>query len=237
MSDDFRLANASSTLRTFWREWRALILFLVLMTLFRSALADWNDVPTGSMQPTIVEGDRILVNKMAYDIRIPFTHISVLKRADPLRGDIIIFDSKVSKIRLVKRVVAVPGDVIQMQNNVLIINGKELDYSLAEGSHSAQGSYPAEGSHSFEDRTENLLGVKHRIRVGKKRSRASSFTELSIPPGFYLALGDNRDNSADSRYIGLIPRQEIIGRTKSVVMSLDYEDYFLPRRDRFLIDL
>lgn len=80
-----------------WKENKSFLLFIALMFVFRSAVADWNEVPTGSMKPTIVEGDRILVNKLAYDIRVPFTHIPLLKISDPARGDIIIFDSKASK--------------------------------------------------------------------------------------------------------------------------------------------
>ena len=102
---------------------KAYILFVVLMMVFRSAVADWNDVPTGSMKPTIIEGDRIFVNKMAYDVRLPFTTVSLAKLADPVRGDIVIFDSQASGKRLVKRVVGVPGDVVALQDNVLSVNG------------------------------------------------------------------------------------------------------------------
>ena len=109
-----------------WREYRSFILFMLLMVMFRSALADWNVVPSGSMQPTIVEGDRILVNKIAYDIRLPFSKISLKKVADPMRGDIVVFDSMVSDIRLVKRVVGVPGDHIKMLNNSLLLMAKNL---------------------------------------------------------------------------------------------------------------
>ena len=93
-----------------WREYRGFALFIVLMIIFRSALADWNVVPTGSMKPTILEGDRILVNKLAYDFKVPLTHISVYKFADPKRGDIVVFDSKPADTRLVKRVIGLPGD-------------------------------------------------------------------------------------------------------------------------------
>ncbi|MFT5573960.1 MAG: signal peptidase I [Cryomorphaceae bacterium] len=86
------------------------------MFVFRSSLADWNVVPTGSMQPTIVEGDRILVNKMAYDLRLPFAHIPIMQLKNPERGDIIVVDSKVSKKRLVKRVIGILGDVVLMRN-------------------------------------------------------------------------------------------------------------------------
>lgn len=207
-----------------WREYRAMLLFILLMVMFRSALADWNVVPTGSMQPTIIEGDRILVNKIAYDIRLPFSKLSLKKMADPMRGDIVIFDSMVSDIRLVKRVVGVPGDEIKMLNNSLTINGKELSYiAISESSMDSV----------YQDLTEDLLGAAHMVRVKKRGSRASSFDPITIPDNYYLALGDNRDNSADSRVIGLVPRSEIIGRTRSVVMSLNYDNNYLPRRNRF----
>ena len=109
---------------------RSFLIFMVLMLVFRSAVADWNSVPTGSMKPTILEGDRLLVNKMAYDIRVPFTHLSLVKIADPARGEIIIFDSVKADKKLVKRVIGVPGDIVEMRQNKLIINGQKLDYEI-----------------------------------------------------------------------------------------------------------
>ncbi len=205
-----------------WQNYKSLLLFLVLMALFRSAIADWNDVPTGSMNPTIIEGDRILVNKLAYDLRIPFTHVSLFKRGDPLSGDIIIFDSEVSDLRLVKRVIGVPGDVVSMNNNVLSINGQQLSYQSLGGDQIA----------STVDAVEQLSGQQYTVRT-RPGSRVSSFAPLTVPQDYYFVLGDNRDNSADSRYIGFVPRDEVIGRSRSVVLSLDYENYFRPRADRF----
>jgi len=205
-----------------WQNYKSLLLFLVLMALFRSAIADWNDVPTGSMNPTIIEGDRILVNKLAYDLRIPFTHVSLFKRGDPLSGDIIIFDSEVSDLRLVKRVIGVPGDVVSMNNNVLSINGQQLSYQSLGGDQIA----------STVDAVEQLSGQQYTVRT-RPGSRVSSFAPLTVPQDYYFVLGDNRDNSADSRYIGFVPRDEIIGRSRSVVLSLDYENYLRPRADRF----
>ncbi|AEE23399.1 signal peptidase I [Glaciecola sp. 4H-3-7+YE-5] len=209
-------------LTTLYRDNKSMLLFIVLMCVFRSAIADWNEVPTGSMQPTIVEGDRIWVNKLAYDVSTPFVNYSLLKLADPIRGDIIVFDSAPADKRLVKRVVGIPGDTIAMIDNVLYINQQPLSYEniVAKG--------------HFSEVTENLLGVQHRIRVANNGSLLSSFTPLSIPADYYLAMGDNRDNSADSRVIGLIPRDEIIGRANKVVMSLNYDNYYLPRTERFL---
>src|SRR5215472_4750614 len=115
-----------------WQEYRGFALFVVLMIIFRSALADWNVVPSGSMKPTILEGDRILVNKVAYDLRIPLTHIAIHNFADPKRGDIIVFDSSAAGTRLVKRVIGLPGDTVSMTDNRLAINGIEARYSNVE---------------------------------------------------------------------------------------------------------
>lgn len=204
-----------------WKENKTFFLFIVLMFVFRSTLADWNPVPTGSMKPTILEGDRILVNKMAYDIRIPFTHISLYEITDPARGDIIIFDSAVSEKKLVKRVVGIPGDIISLEDNILYVNGEQLPYQDVS-------------STSFTtDRMENLSGTTHLIRINKTGSILSNFQAIEVPAGYYLALGDNRDNSADSRVIGLVPRKEIVGKTRRVILSLNYDNYYIPRSDRF----
>jgi len=203
------------------RENRGFFVFLLLMSVFRSGIADWNVVPSGSMKPTIVEGDRILVNKLAYDVQLPFLYYSLKKLGDPQRGDIIVFDSKVAELRLVKRVVGLPGDVVEMRDNVLYINGQELQYDRLVAS---DGTI---------DEREDLLGVDHIVRLYEHGSRLSNFAQTKVPEGFYLALGDNRDNSSDSRVIGFIPRDEIIGRAKKVVMSVDYDHYYLPRSERF----
>src|SRR5499427_8372884 len=116
-------------LNRFWREWmRPLLVILIITSSFRSAIADWNVVPTGSMKPTIIEGDRIFVNKLAYDLKIPFTTIHLAKWSDPKRGEIVVFDSPKDGTRLVKRVVAVPGDIVQLDRNVLMINGQPAQY-------------------------------------------------------------------------------------------------------------
>ena len=211
---------------TIWKENKHFVLFILLMFMFRSAIADWNHIPSSSMKPTILIGDRILVNKMAYDIRIPFTHISLFKRSDPKRGDIIIFDSKVSGKRLVKRVIGLPGDRVALDHNVLIINGKKMAYRVENSSPTAT------------DEVEDLPGVPHLIRIHENHaSPFSSFAPVTVPEGHYLVLGDNRDNSADSRFIGFVPRKEIVGRSRSVVISLDYDNYYLPRPHRFFDNL
>ncbi len=208
-------------LNKIWRENRSLVFFLLLMFVFRSAVADWNEVPTGSMKPTIVEGDRILVNKLAYDLRVPFTHISLVKLADPARGDIIIFDSEVSDKRLVKRVIGIPGDTVELIDNMLYINDEPLAYNnpvISDGALLQQ---------------EDLLGTRHQVRTHLHGSPFANFPRIEVPEGHYLAMGDNRDESADSRAIGFVPRNEIVGRSRSVVLSLNYDNYYIPRADRF----
>ena len=205
------------------QENKGFIIFIFLMVVFRSAVADWNDVPTGSMKPTIVEGDRILVNKLAYDIRIPLTHVSLKKLADPERGDIIIFDSEASGKRLVKRVIGVPGDQIALVNNQLIINGKPLSYDTLNNDE------------QYIYKSESLTTTPHTIQVTQYGSALSNFDTVKVPEGQYLAMGDNRDHSADSRVIGFVPRNEIVGKSNKVVVSFNYDNYFLPRKERFLL--
>jgi signal peptidase I len=213
-------------LKKIWLANRLFFIVIATMFVFRSAIADWNSVPTGSMLPTIVEGDRILVNKVAYDIRVPFTHISLYELGNPERGDIVVFDSHVFDERLVKRVIGIPGDIVEMHNNKLRINGKPLNYADK-----------ADGLMSKVE-IENLFGVQHDIKINSSIvGQRSSFSPIQVPEHSYLVLGDNRDNSADSRVIGFVPRNEIIGRAKTVVMSLDYDNYYIPRSDRFLHDL
>jgi len=209
-----------------WEEYRSLVLFVILMIIFRSALADWNSVPTGSMKPTILEGDRIFVNKLAYDLRVPLTHISIFKFADPGRGDIVVFDSEAADTRLVKRVIGLPGDIVEMRDNRLMINGLEATYSNVE--HTGDAIFA----------TESYGGMTHRIELAPTGvSRVSSFGPVKVPENRYLVLGDNRDNSADSRVRGFIPRSEIVGDARTVVLSVNYDHYYLPRMDRFFHDL
>src|SRR6266851_7796544 len=131
-----------------------LVMLLVICSL-RSALADWNDVPTGSMKPTIEEGDRVVVNKLAYDLKVPFTTFEVLKWGDPQRGDIVVLFSPVDGTRLVKRVIGVPGDRIEMRDNQLFVNGRPAQWKeISTHEDSEQGS-----SLVVE---ENLAGRLHR---------------------------------------------------------------------------
>src|SRR5687767_5035570 len=107
-------AQKNKGLRHLWREYRSFIAFAFLMLAFRSAWADWVHVPTGSMNPTILEGDRLLVDKHVFGVRIPWTLVRITQGRDPTRGEIVVFDSPADGISLVNRVVAVPGDMISL---------------------------------------------------------------------------------------------------------------------------
>ncbi|WP_455199845.1 signal peptidase I [Kaarinaea lacus] len=214
---------------------RALIVFVLLMAVFRGAIADWNVVPTGSMQPTIVEGDRILVNKLAYNLNLPFSTITLLELADPARGDIVVFNSVKADKRLVKRVVAVPGDVVSLRGNRLMINGEAANYQPLF-QHSLSDSEPVTAASVIVN--ESILGYSHPVKLMRQlQSPLQNFGPVTVPEDHYLMMGDNRDNSADSRVFGFVPREEITGKANRVLFSLNYDRYYLPRSDRLLIPL
>ncbi|HVW51291.1 MAG TPA: signal peptidase I [Trinickia sp.] len=219
----------SKHLANLWRSNKNLVAFLFLMVLFRSAIADWNVVPTGSMLPTIRIGDRIFVDKMAYDLRVPLTHIAIAHLGDPQRGDIVTIDSAAAHELLVKRVVGVPGDTVALRENVLYVNGVRADYRPL-----ARAPMPDAASGDVRYLTERFDGVSHIVRLSETApSPVSSFGPVTVPAGEYLMLGDNRDDSADSRYFGFVPRKEVMGRARNVAFSLDPTRFYLPRLSRF----
>ena len=182
-----------SKLHTFWKDWlKPVLVVLAIMVPFRSSIADWNVVPTGSMKPTIVEGDRIFVNKVAYDLKVPLTRTHVARWADPQVGDIIVCFSPADGKRLVKRVMGVPGDPIVVHGGVPYINNQPAAYGPG------MGPLPA-----------------------------------VVPDEQYFLLGDNRNNSADSRAFGFVDRRQIVGKATATVMSFDKGNYYKPRFERF----
>jgi len=207
-------------------EIRVFLAMLLVVSSLRSALADWNDVPTGSMKPTIEEGDRVVVNKLAYDLKIPFTTVQLFKWGDPHRGDIVVLFSPVDGTRLVKRVVGVPGDRIEMRDNQLFVNGRAAKWKeIGSQDDTEQGS-----SLLVE---ENLAGLTHEVMFTPQIPAVRSFGPLTVPTGRYFVMGDNRDNSNDSRFIGLIDRRRIVGKATAVAFSFDRSHHFAPRFERF----
>ncbi len=227
------IASRSQLLLRRVREHGPLALFLGLMFVFRSAWADWVTVPSGSMNPTILEGDRVLVDTHAFGMRIPFTQAHLTTGVDPVRGDIVVFDSPADGRSLIKRVAAVPGDRVALADERLIVNGEPASYAPLDADLTATllETTQAEGPRAFE---ESLAGRRHAILLLPRRPAAATMAPITVPDGMYFMLGDNRDNSADSRFIGLVARDRIVGRATRVVISFDPERHGLPRGGRFL---
>lgn len=233
-------------LKKFWRNNKGIICGLFLLLFFRSAIADWYHVPSGSMQPNVLIGDRIWVNKLAYDVKVPFSNINLNRHAEPQVGDVIVFKSEKAGERLIKRVIGVPGDVIEMRNNRLFVNGMAVTVEPLQAPQSfdaflndrEQALYFKEFLLSTTSEVESPANLAQTegvsIRVSKYYgSGRDSFYALQVPNEHYWVMGDNRDNSADSRVIGFVPREELIGRAERVVVSLDNENYYLPRNGRY----
>jgi signal peptidase I len=212
---------------------KSFLMFLCLIGIFRSAVAELNGIPSGSMRPNLLEGDVILVNRAAYNLKLPLTDVVLARLGDPARGDVVTFHSPKDGTRLVKRLIALPGDVVEMRNERLVINGKAADYAVEGTVREAVGSEKLDAVRL----DETLAGRRHRIQLIPELDAARSFGPVTVPKDEYLFLGDNRDNSADSRFIGLVPRELLIGRAERVLVSADYQGNWMPRTDRFGMSL
>jgi signal peptidase I len=212
----------------------AVILFVVGS--FRSAVADWNDVPTGSMKPVILEGDRIFVNKLAYDLRLPFTDWRLAIWSKPLRGDVVVFFSpEEGGVRMVKRVVGLPGDTIELKNNRLLINSAPVEYGPLDQSFAEVIGLDQVEEYVFSE--EQLGDRKHPIMTMPLRPSRRNFRPVTLPDDQYFMMGDNRDFSRDSRWFGFVNSTQIVGRAIGIAMSLDPDHYYLPRWGRFFHEL
>jgi signal peptidase I len=213
------------------KEIRPLLVCAVVVFSVRSSLADWNDVPSGSMKPTILEGDRIVVNKLAYDLKVPFTTFHLAEWSNPQRGDVVVFYSPYDNSRLVKRVIGLPGDLIELKHEKLVINGMPVDYGPQAAGISEQLSAAERNQSLFA--TERLPGHTHAVMAIPNAPAIRNFGPLRVPEGHYFVMGDNRDNSFDSRYYGVVERRRIVGRATDVAYSVDKGHYWLPRSQRF----
>ena len=265
--------------RKIWRDWRGLLLFVAIMLVFRSAVADWNQVPSGSMKPGILDGDRIVVDKLAWDLRVPFTDMRIAQWSNPARGDVVTFVNPLDGRLFVKRVVAVPGDVVELRMKQLMVNGERASYTPLP--KDAIRDLPIANAYRYRFYREDLLGESRIVMMhsepGRRQRRRDPLSLLSqrpddceqheriasgagaplasavcrcadygqcadlpaftVPEGKYWMMGDNRDNSSDSRAIGFIDRQHIYGRAHAIAFSVDRSQYYRPRFERFFTDL
>jgi len=219
-----------------WKEWRLTIFLVVFVVLpVKSSLADFNWVPTGSMKPTILEGDFIFVNKAAYDLRIPLTRVRLAHWADPKAGDIVICFSPDEGTRLIKRVVGLPGDVLELRHNRLFINGQFAQQSEIDPEDHEAFAAAVEGKRVFA--MERLGATDHAIMGNPSIVAQRSFGPITVPEGRYFMMGDNRDNSRDSRVFGFVDRSAIVGRAVGIAGSFNIIDKYQPRIDRFFQEL
>jgi len=208
---------------------RGFLTFLLLLGLFRTAVADWNPIPSGSMHPTLLEGDVVFVNRLAYDLKVPLTDRIILHLGAPSRGDVVTFSSPTDGTRLIKRLVALPGDTIEMRNKVLVINGEAAAYvPLVQEFPEISSDAPWR----VVQRTESLGGAQHPVQWLDHAPAKDNFGPVTLAADTYWMLGDNRDNSADSRYIGAVPREKLIGKAVRVLVSADILGHWLPRWER-----
>jgi signal peptidase I len=218
--------------RKFWRE-EIRPLFITALVLFaaRSSFADWNNIPTGSMKPTILEGDRVFVNRIAYDLKVPFTTIHIAEWGAPQRGDIVVFYSPKDGTRLVKRTIGLPGDTVELRHNQLIINGVVVEYKSVADELTPDVSAADRANSVYA--AEQLPGRSHLVAGIPNRDALRDFGPITVPAGCYFMMGDNRDNSFDSRFFGAVKRDRILGRATAVIASLDADHHWKPRWDRF----
>jgi signal peptidase I len=220
---------------TAWlRRNRGFLLFVLCLGLFRTAIADWNPLPSGSMRPTLLEGDVVLVNRIAYDLKLPLTDIAVVRLGEPRRGDVVTFHSPQDGTRLIKRIVGLPGDVIEMRDEVLYVNGEPCRYSSAREVPEQVGPRAwLEAVRAMETLPQHEHEVQFLPQVPARRD----FAPTVVPPDAFFMLGDNRDNSADSRFIGFVPRRLLIGHAHHVLVSVDMLGDWMPRFGRFAQDI
>lgn len=194
--------------------------FLAVLVL-RSFLVEPFKIPSGSMMPTLLIGDFILVNKFSYGIRLPVINKKVLDISEPKRGDVVVFRyPEDPSIPFIKRVVGLPGDHVTYHNlnKTIYINGEPIPqeyYGIYQGVGSGSNMTGA------EQRIEHMLGAEHSVLVLPNRISPAPFTELVVPDEQYFVLGDNRDNSRDSRFWGTVPEANLIGKAFLIWMNWD----------------
>ncbi len=184
------------------------VLFLVLVV--RSFLIEPFQIPSQSMLPTLEVGDFILVNKYEYGLRVPVLGYKFLEIGEPARGDVMVFKNPEDNVtNYIKRVVGVPGDVVRYTNKTLFINGEKIFEKLL-------AALPAGAPRELI--FEEVLGEStHRI-IKRNDRNVLGESEWTIPEGYYFMMGDNRDRSKDSRFIGLVPDENIVGRAFAIWM-------------------
>lgn len=232
MSDELELKVKK---KSAFREYAEALITAVLIALFiRSFVIEAFKIPSGSMIPTLSVGDHIFVNKFAYGLRIPLTKYHFARFAEPKRGEVIVFIYPVEEKKdFIKRVIGLPGDKIHVEGQEVWVNGVPLERNkltaalypsdkrrLLVKDGGAEWAIPySVGWRDFDLYEEKVGDVNHIVQYEKFRERPAFDTV--VPPGKYFVMGDNRDNSADSREWGFVPEANIKGKAMFVWLSID----------------
>jgi len=228
-------ARQSLLMQPWWLDWTAGLFPVILVVfLLRSFLFEPFKIPSGSMVPTLLVGDLILVNKFHYGIRLPVINKKIIDNHEPQRGDVMVFRyPKDTSVDYIKRVVGVPGDEVSFRNQQLFVNGKAAPLEPLP----PPGYYDEETLRYYPEFIETLGNVRHGILINPQskpfygpedqigfphrdncRYSAEGVT-CKVPPGNYFMMGDNRDNSQDSRFWGFVPDENIVGKAFLVWMN------------------
>lgn len=196
---------------------RSLFPVILAVLILRSFLIEPFRIPSGSMMPTLLAGDFILVNKFSYGIRLPVIDTKIISVGEPERGDVLVFRyPKNPAIDYIKRVVGVPGDRIAYYNKQLFINGEP---AVQTGLGTYEGIGAGVSMSGAQVRSEKLSGVNHNILIDEGKGTVEG--EFRVPEGQYFVMGDNRDNSNDSRYWGFVPEENLVGKAFMIWMNWD----------------
>ncbi len=201
---------------------------LLIVLLLRSFLVEPFQIPSGSMIPTLEVGDFILVNKFTYGLRLPVVGTKIVPMNDPKRGEVMVFIPPHDKRYFIKRVVGLPGDTVRYENKVLYVNGEQV---MAEPVGEAQIEMPNGLVRTGVLLSEALGEVEHLTQMLDTPPRSGERTVWVVPEGHYFMMGDNRDNSADSRVWGAVPEKDIVGKAFAVWMHKE-PGLNLPRFNR-----
>lgn len=201
----------------FLKKHLGIILVFAGMAVFRTAVADWNPVPTSSMEPTILPGDVVLVNKTLLGPAIPFTHSRLFSLGEPERGDIITFYPPGGDKQYVKRVIGVPGDRISTDGLRVFVNEELLKLEQIN-------AYPESRQLSGK---ETIYGKEHEIKAFLDRPVIQLPGTVTVPENSYFVMGDFRNNSEDSRYWGFVPEENVLGKVTHLLLSTASERSFL----------
>ena len=194
---------------------RSLFGTLLFVFIIRGFLIESFLIPSSSMEPTLPTGNVILVNKTIYGVRNPFSNKVWISVSKPQRGDIVVFKFPVNpKVNFIKRVIGIPGDIISYQNKQLFVNNKSIIYTNCIREHNGHDNNETINRACYE----HLTYKPYKINIINKLP-SIDFMSLQVPKGMYFVMGDNRDNSVDSRYWGFVKEEQLVGKASLVWFS------------------